>query len=479
MEEQSRCFRDVRIQGGGSVITEENKRNIAELYRTLYKIDCQDAAKQQVINDRLEEAFRCIDNILDFVGSTENILGNPNTKHGEIAEHVDVEFHNAWNIMKGRAKEATFEHVGRTAPEDYYVNGVAVQSKYCNGANNSLSAVLEHLTKYGDINFGRDGSYYVIPKDQYSQIKEVISGNTDGLSKKSINAIKDKVSQIEAETGCNFANVVKSGNVDYPEVQQGAIHKTLYNEKSELYENAKAQKNSIKTDSEKKRQTAKGKAAPSWGKAAAAAGVSATVNGSLQFAFGIHQKCKQGKKIQNFTVDDWKDLGIDTAQAAVEGGISGFAIYGITNYTNISSPIAAAGVSLAFGLVDLTHEYCGHKITKTEFLIGCQTICINSVICAVGARVGEWLIPIPILGSIIGSAIAGNICNELMAQGLQNTIVNATQYVHGSTVSMLNAASEISCSHLITTHNVSETQEINRNISEDTDEFLSQMRGLL
>ena len=67
--------------------------------------------------------------------------------------------------MHNRRADATKDGVGRTAPEDYRVNGVAVQSKYINGTNNSLSHVLEHLEKYKDINFGQDGSYYVIPKD--------------------------------------------------------------------------------------------------------------------------------------------------------------------------------------------------------------------------------------------------------------------------------------------------------------------------
>lgn len=479
MEEQSYRFRDVRIQGVGSIITAENKRNIAELYKSLHRIDYQSAHAQQEVNYRLEEALGCIDDIFDFVGSPENILGSQLTKHGEIAEHVDVGFHNAWNAMNGKPKDATFENVGRTAPEDYIVDGVAVQSKYINGSSNSLSHVLEHLDKYKDIGFGRDGSYYVIPKDQFSQIEQVLSGDIEGLSAKTVQAIKDKVSQIEAQTGHSFFDVVKPGNVDYAEVQQGAIHKTLHNETKKLRDNAQAQKDSIEAESQKQRDIANEKAKPSWGKAGAAAGISAGISGGLELAFGIQRKCKQGKKIQEFTVDDWKEIGIDTTKAAAEGGISGLAIYGMTNLANIPSPIAAAGVSLAFGLVELTYEYGSHKITKAEFISGCQTVCVNSVVCAVGAFIGERLIPIPVLGSIIGSAIAGNICKELMGQGLNAAIVNTTQYVHGSTVSMLNAAKEITYNRMVTASNISEIKQIHSQIAQETDEFFVQMRGLL
>ena len=66
--------------------------------------------------------------------------------------------------MRNRKADATFEGVGRTVATDYKVHGVDVQSKYINGANNSLSHVLKHMEDYiGNYEaFGKDG-YYVIP----------------------------------------------------------------------------------------------------------------------------------------------------------------------------------------------------------------------------------------------------------------------------------------------------------------------------
>lgn len=479
MEEQTSRFRNVRIQGVGSVISAENKRNITELYKTLYQVDYQGTQAKHMVEQRLEEAMGCIDNVFDFVGAPEKILGSKLTKHGEIAEHVDVEFHNAWNAMRGKPMNASFDGVGRTAPEDYLVGGVAVQSKYINGSSNSLSHVLNHLEKYNDIGFGRDGSYYVIPKDQYGEIKRVLSGDTGNLNAKSVRAIKDKVAQIEEQTGRSFFDVVQSGNVDYAEVQQGAIHKTLHNEEKKLRGDAQKQKESIEAESQKQRDAAYDKAKPTWKKAAAAAGVSAGISGGMQLAFGIHRKCKQGKKIQEFSLEDWKDIGIDTTIATVEGGISGLAIYGMTNCANIPSPIAAAGVSMAFGLVELTHEYCCGKITKADFTEGCVTVGINAIVCAVGAAVGERLIPIPVLGGIIGSAIAGNICQEIMGKGLHEAILNSTRYVYGSTISMLNASKEIYYNHQMVMSNIYATQQVNVRITKEMDEFFSSMEGLL
>ena len=90
---------------------------------------------------------------------------------------------------------------------------------------------------------------------------------------------------------------------------------------------------------------------------------------------------------------------------------------------------------------------------------GCLTLAINSVVCAVGAALGERLIPVPVLGGIIGSAIAGNICNALMGQGLENAVLCASEYVYGSTVSMLQAAGEIAGNHLTTANNIMEIRK--------------------
>ena len=110
---------------------------------------------------------------------------------------------------------------------------------------------------------------------------------------------------------------------------------------------------------------------------------------------------------------------------------------------------------------------------------GCLTLAINSVVCAVGAALGERLIPVPVLGGIIGSAIAGNICSALMGQGLENAVSCASEYVYGSTVSMLQAAGEIVGNHLTAVNNIVEMQEIREEIQNRSNEFHSEMRGLL
>ena len=56
--------------------------------------------------------------VRDFVGTPENILGSSVTKHGEIAEQVNVAISRARDVLLGNVPSSTFEGVGRVAPID-------------------------------------------------------------------------------------------------------------------------------------------------------------------------------------------------------------------------------------------------------------------------------------------------------------------------------------------------------------------------
>ena len=72
--------------------------------------DAQDGAFQRAVEQ--------IDKVREFLGDPSKILGNPLTKHGEIAEQVEVGVRNARSLIEQQGIVATFEGVGRTAPED-------------------------------------------------------------------------------------------------------------------------------------------------------------------------------------------------------------------------------------------------------------------------------------------------------------------------------------------------------------------------
>lgn len=226
----------VKDQISGTVVNEINKTRILS---EINNIKIQDEA--------LENALKETDKVREFIGTLEKILGSSKTKHGEIAEQVEVGVRRAKSILNGETPNATFDGVGRTAPEDYVINGLDVQSKFINGYNNNLKAVLDHMEKYE--NFGKDGSYYHIPKDSYESIEKVMNGeHVEGLKESTRKAIKEKIAEIERQSGKDFSDVVKPGISDYKDIQTGKVSETLDSHDKELKRENSEKKNIIKRD---------------------------------------------------------------------------------------------------------------------------------------------------------------------------------------------------------------------------------------
>ena len=156
---------------------------------------------------------------------------------------------------------------------------------------------------------------------------------------------------------------------------------------------------------------------PSFEEAGKAAAMGAAIAGTLSLVMGIRKKLKEGKKLAQFTRSDWKELGLDTAKASGKGGITGAALYGLTNFTNMSSPVAAALVSSTFGVASLCKRYKKGEISISKLHEETQMICVDSTIVALGATVGLIVIPIPVLGALIGS-IAANFANDYLKKWL-------------------------------------------------------------
>lgn len=345
--------------------------------------------------------------VREFVDAPEHILGNSNTKHGEVAEQVEVGVRRAREMLAGTDPTATFEGVDRFAPADYRVAGVDVQSKFINGTNNTLSHVLEHMEKYE--NFGRDGSYYHIPKDQYSQIQEVLKGNTEGLSEKSIRAIQEKVQQIEQETGKAFQDVVKPSVSDYSEVQLGKVHETLDGHENDLQKKNETLKEQIQVEHQ-----------PSLAEGLQAAGTAAAVGAAVSFATTAWRKHREGKNLfkGEFTAEDWKDVGGAAFKGAAGGAIAGGAIYALTNCAGLAAPFAGAFVTAAKGVASLVTDYHTGKISLEALIDNGLFVCSDAAIIGLCTAAGQTLIPVPVLGAVLGS-IAGKFLSTFIGKQIK------------------------------------------------------------
>lgn len=380
-----------------------NQKELQQLER-LIEIQQIATERMQYAQTALDESLKCVENVRDFVSDPEHILGSMQTKHGEIAEHIEVEIRNGRDILKFLKPSATFEGVGRTAPEDYIIDGVQVQSKFINGANNSLKEVLGHLRTYP--NFTENG-YYHIPKDQYEIISRIANGeNIEGFHSRTIRACKETIEQIEKETGKSFSEVVRPGISTYKEVQLGSVNKTLDGYEQEFKDTSADTVKEIKQESDSQKAEAQHITDPSWGEALKYSAVAAVISGSVSAGLKIYTKIHCGKKITEFTLADWKEIGYDFTKGGAKGGISGLGIYGLTKLGGFSAPFAGAMVSTAMGIASLAADYRKGKISKLDFSESACALSVEAGLSSIGAAIGQVAIPIPVLGAIIGTATA-------------------------------------------------------------------------
>ena len=377
-------------------------------------------------SENLLNAFSKMEQVRRFAeaGNLNHVLGSMRTKHGEIAEHFEVGVSNAWQALKGFGDIASIDNVGRTAPADYIINGVNVQSKFTNGELNTLKHVFEHLQKYENIGFARgDGSYYHIPKDQFENImKALTEGEIPGRRLASAEAVIRVIKKIEEESGQKFTDIVKSANANYSDVQLGKINDTIDKFNDELKKANDKIVGTIKEDTKQRIKDVAEQYKPNLGEATKAGITGAVVGGGLKLAIKIYQKKKTGKKIGEFTAEDWKEIGLDTAKGAAQGGITGVSIYGLTNYANMSAPIAGGFVSASFGLAKSLYAYKSGEITFEGFKDNSETICLESSFVALGTLLGQTVIPVPILGAVVGSvasSVAMDVYKKVFAEEKQ------------------------------------------------------------
>lgn len=392
-------WKDQALASGVEGFNVWKQQNLAKQLDQVMKHKFQ-ALQQQDVN--FENALSHMLKMRQFLSSPMNILGSELTKHGEVAEHMEVNVRNAMSVLKGQNEVATFAGVGRTAPEDYFLNGFKHQSKFSNGTNNTLKDILKHFEKYQD-----DSMKYTMPKDQYETIQAIRSGQSPGnLSDKSIHAIMRKIEAIEHKTGRSFQDIIKPSVSSYDEVQLGKAGETVLKHQDNIVDENQRMQDDINLDAKKKIKNVESKRGPSVGEGARVAGVAAAVAASLNTITVIYSKVKNGKKIQDFDVKDWQEIGLSSGKAGAKGGVTAASVYALTNLTTLSAPFAGAVTSASMGLASLMADLNKDQITMDEFVTQGQILCIEAGIAATGGAIGQMLIPIPVLGSIIGTVTA-------------------------------------------------------------------------
>ena len=379
-------------QGIGEGVNVLNQMRIDEYLKNLHIQDMN-----------YEKAISELNKAREFLGSPEHILGSELTKHGEVAEVFEVRFGNADKMIVGEEPIYTFDGVGRTAPEDYLKNNLPVQSKFVQ-ADKSISAIMGHLEDYPD--FVQNGGTYCIPKDYYEQVKQWLKLSPEELAKLSksedgatARRIVKLIRELEEKTGKKFEELVEGSQLNYNQVQLKNASDTIDGKEQEITE---------MDSKERERYYEKSRASVEEG--LKVAGIAAAVSGVLAFMTAlISTMSSKKKRISELTQEDWLAIMKETGIGAAKGGVSGGAIYALTNLVGMSSPLAAGIVSATLGIASQTIKLYKKEISFDDYMYNSLDVATEAATSALGAVAGQALIPIPGVGAIIGSIVATTI----------------------------------------------------------------------
>ena len=367
----------------------------------LFQIEDDTINRLSVQDEIFLQCMSQIDKLNQLLSKPENILGSEATKHGEIAELIEVYISNANDILEGKTPTSTFDNIGRTSPIDYIMDGVKVQSKFCNNLNDTLKEVIKHVEKYSQF---KDDGLYKIPSDQFDILQKIINGEQSSIaSPKTIDSVLEKVAQIEKITGKSINDIIDSSISTYEDVQIENANDTVGRYSNKLLNKNDFEKSKIKEEANQKEQYALDEYAPSFKGAMKAGTYAAIIGSTISAGIKIYSKYRvEDKSLIDFDIEDWKEIGFDFTKGGVRGGISGFSIYELTNYTNLSAPMAGAFVSATIGVATLADKYNKGLISASDFAVEGEILCVDASLTALGGALGQTLIPIPIVGAMVG-----------------------------------------------------------------------------
>lgn len=317
--------------------------------------------------------------------------------HGFIAEAEEAGFGNAENLIDGLKK--CYEWLNDNGPADLVRDGINIQQKFVQGDGLwGLTKIQEHLNRYPD--FIKNGGKYQIPADFYEKIKTLLNmspeeasrlqnRNADGLTYRQW----AKVQEFFRSSGVSPDDLEPS-KLKYADVQAGNVDRAFSDEMD-----------TIRKKDQDNRDAAHQASKPTWKEGAKAAGVSAALEGGTAFCLAVAEKLRAGKKLSDFTEEDWKDVGISAAKGTGTGGIRGAVIYGMTNFTATPAAVASALVTASIGMIAEGRKLQAGSITEDEFINNSEVLCLDVTVSALASLIGQMAIPIPVLGAVVGNVV--------------------------------------------------------------------------
>ena len=355
-----------------------------------------EALQQQ--NQNWDQAVETLNNTLSTINKEiiEPNRGGIKGMHGFIAEVAECGVGNAREQVQGRLP--IYEWINDNGPADLLRDGVQIQQKFVASGNHlSLQAITQHFEKYPD--FLKQGGKYQIPEDHYEQIKRLLS-----IPKEQANKIPTSTGEFSLkqwqevhdffDKGPIKLQDIEPSKLKYDQVQMNRINDTIQSEKKSLKETDK-----------KIRDDAYDASKPSWEQGAKVAALSAAIEGGTAFVTAVAKKRKAGKRLGEFDSKDWEEVFKESGIGIAKGGVRGISIYALTNYTATPAAVASALCTASFGIAEQAHLLRNGKITQEQFIMNSEILCLDTSVSALSSFIGQALIPVPVLGAVIGNTV--------------------------------------------------------------------------
>ena len=315
--------------------------------------------------------------------------------HGFLAEIAEKGIHNARGLIDGNSADMTW--VNDNGPVDLIVGNTPLQQKFHRSAIASLDAANRHLKAYPG--FLRDSGKYQIPNDQYQALK-FLGGLSHEEAYKSLSATTSptigewrKVNALLGRSNVSLEDL-EPAKIDYAQAQKGAVEKTSEGERKSL----------LKKD-RKRRDAAHERSKPSVREGAKATLVSAGIEGAAAFVASVASKVRAGKSVKDFSSEDWADAFGELGKGSAKGAVRGASIYVLMNFTATPAAVASSVVTASFSVADLVHRHRAGELTEQELIKESQIACLDASVSAVSSLVGQTLIPVPVVGAVIGNTV--------------------------------------------------------------------------
>lgn len=387
-------------QGIASYVDYLNNIRLTDLMNTLESILTNETDK---LSDLAIKSANALSNLdwakIEINNLIDSNRGGDTGVHGFISEFAETGIRNARVVYQGLQKSVVL--LNDNGPADILLQGKEVQMKF-------YANIIEEIKQASNY----DKMSMLFPKDHVEVIKEIMSGaktvefNGNILSNSQINNIRKAIEDESALRGVSYDKWLESSVLKYKDVQKGTIGKTLSGEINDVNRQTAQQKINIKNEADSDRLRAQQDAKPNIGEASKVAGIGAAVQGGLNLGIFVYQKHKDGKEVWDFDIEDWKECGVSTAKGAIKGGISGYAIYGLTNVCHLAAPSAGAITSGTFGLSNAIIKYRKGDVDSDGFIDLVTLNAIDATGAAIGAAIGQAVIPIPVVGALVGSIVA-------------------------------------------------------------------------